>query len=208
MGSGAANQPVGAWQRPVVLSYQDPLELVWLTTAARCGLRVERSEAVFASFDGQQTLTLGSPTTLDPDDCLGQMIFHELCHGLVEWPEGLGAPDWGLDNVDERHLPHEHACLRLQAALAERHGLRAFFAPTTDHRRYYDALSTDPFAEPDDSSRALALRAWERANHGRWAGPIEAALAATAALVRAVGPFASERSLWASGEPRSRTPND
>ena len=46
--------------------YTDPLDQIWLETAARIGLRVERRGDVYASLDGK-TLSLGNPESLDPD---------------------------------------------------------------------------------------------------------------------------------------------
>ena len=77
-------------------SYIDPLDAIWLTVAFRVGFRVLRSDEVYASVrDG--VIWIGEPSTLDPDDCLAQMIFHELCHSLIQGPDQLVAEDWGLD---------------------------------------------------------------------------------------------------------------
>src|SRR5690606_22717231 len=132
--------------RRVTHRYLDPLDQIWLEAAARIGLAVERSDEVYAATDGQRTLHIGAPPTLDPDDCLAQMIFHELCHSLIEGPDAFARPDWGLDNTGDRDVPREHACLRLQAHLAGRVGLRRFFAPTTDFRAFYDRLPADPLS--------------------------------------------------------------
>ena len=70
--------------RTATHSYQDPLDALWLATARQLGLAVRRSTDVYASTDGQGVMTLGSHETLDSDDCLAQMIFHECCHWLVE----------------------------------------------------------------------------------------------------------------------------
>ncbi|MEM7436592.1 MAG: YkgJ family cysteine cluster protein, partial [Myxococcota bacterium] len=118
--------------------YLDPLDAIWLTTAHRIGFRVERSSEAYASTDGQGVMVIGTPDTLDPDDCLAQMILHELCHSLVEGAASLALPDFGLDNETNQHDVREHACLRLQASLTAPHGLRAALAPTTDFRDYYD----------------------------------------------------------------------
>lgn len=170
--------------------YRDPLDRVWLSCAARVGLSVVRSAEVYASTDGRGTLALGVPETLDPDDCLAQMIFHELCHSLVEGAESFGRPDWGLDNVTDRDVVREEACLRTQAFLAWRHGLRRVLAPTTDFRAFYDALPVDPLSPADHPAVALARRAIRRAEGPPWAPHLEAALSATAQVVRAVAPFA------------------
>jgi hypothetical protein len=137
--------------RPITKTYDDPLNLIWLHAAAHMGMRVERSPEVNASWDGAGVLTIGTPETLDPDDSLAQMILHETCHALVEGPESLTQLDWGLPNMGRENRVHEHACLRLQAALADQVGMRQFFAATTMFRAYYDALPADPLAARGDN---------------------------------------------------------
>jgi len=181
--------------------YEDPLDLVWLQTARALGLEIVRSAEVHAAWDGCGRLSLARPQDMDADDCLAQLVLHELCHALVEGPEAWRRPDWGLCNRDERHLPREHACHRLQAALADRHGLRRMLAVTTDARDYYDALPADPLADDGDPAVPAARAGWERARHGPWGPAIERALAATAALAAGVLPFAPADSLWATAEP-------
>lgn len=173
--------------------YQDPLSLIWIACAARVGYRVARTTEAYAATDGRRTLLIGEDATLDADDCLAQMILHELCHALVEGEEGERQPDWGLDNVTARHTWREHACLRLQAHLAGRYGLREFLAPTTDFRvRFWNGLPADPFAAPEaaggrrERSCVAARKAAWRAAQPRWAPHLDAALAATAAIAAAV----------------------
>jgi hypothetical protein len=190
----------------------DPLEQVWLATARRIGLRIERSGEVYASTDGSGTLRLGAHATLDADDCLAQMIFHELCHALVEGPASFSRPDWGLDNTGARDVVREHACLRTQATLAGRHGLRTLLAPTTDFRDFYDRLSEDPLAPVlgavDDPSLALAQAAVGRAQEPPWAPHLDSALCATAAIARAVAPFARAADEPAAALPSLWRPSD
>lgn len=169
--------------------YVDPLDHVWLTTAARVGLKVVRSDEVYAHAPGDGTLVIGRPATLDPDDCLAQMILHELCHAMVEGPESLRAPDWGLDNTSARDLVREHACLRLQASLADAVGLRDFLGATTDFRRYYDALPADPLAGADDPAVPLARAGRARADAPPFSPHVALALEATGRIVRAAAPF-------------------
>ena len=69
-------------------------------TAERLGMGVVRSDDAWASWDGDGTLTLATPAVLDPDDCLAQMIFHEICHALVAGERALQTRDWGLENAD------------------------------------------------------------------------------------------------------------
>jgi len=167
------------------LSYLDPLDAVWLTTAARIGFRVERSAEVYASTDGSGVMIIGEPSTLDPDDCLAQMILHELCHSLIEGQESLSVPDFGLDNESERDRAREHACLRLQAWLTVEHGLRQALAPTTDFRIYYDALPEDPIGELDDPACVSARQGAARSREAPWAPHLQEALKATATILRA-----------------------
>jgi hypothetical protein len=197
-----------AASRPVGHRYLDPLDQIWLATAQRIGLRIERSGDVYASTDGAGTLRIGAGATLDADDCLAQMIFHELCHALVEGPGSFALPDWGLENVDARDLAREHACLRTQATLAGRHGLRALLAPTTEYRAFYDRLARDALAPlagdaaapaPPDPSIALARAALARAHEPPWAPHLDVALRATAAIAGIVAPFATDAAEPAAG---------
>ena len=181
------------------LPYIDPVDQIWLTLANRLDMKVTRSDSVFASWDGSGTLTISTPAGFDPDDCLAQMIFHEICHALVESPSGLERPDWGLENIDQRDLVREHACHRLQASLLAPHGLRTMLGPTTDHRPYYDALPVDPLAAGDDPAIPIAAEAHKRAVTGCWSDCIQEALRATAAIAVAVGPFAAG-SLWSAAD--------
>lgn len=195
--------------RQVDARYDDPLDLIWLHCARALGLKVERSDEVYASFDGVGTLTLSTREHFDADDSLAQLILHELCHGLVASAAGTGRvkqSDWGMENVDERDLLAEHACHRVQAALADRYGLRALFAVTTDHRSYWDALPLDPLAPGDDPAIWLARDAFQQALHGPWSKPIARALGDTARIAeiaRATSPSppcgsagADATSLW------------
>jgi hypothetical protein len=191
--------------RTITQTYTDPLELIWLHAAARMGMRVERSTEVNASWNGAGVLTIGTAETLDPDDCLAQMILHEACHALCEGPESLTKPDWGLDIGTPDKKFHEHACLRLQAALADTVELRPFFASTTLFRVYYDRLPTDPLAASGDSAEAPAIEraraGWERAETEPWASALREALERTAAVARAVRGVTTADSLWHQSKP-------
>lgn len=184
--------------RSISHRYLDPLDQIWLATAERIGLRVERTGDAYAATDGDRTLRLGVAAALDADDCLAQMIFHELCHWLVEGHDALRLPDWGLDNTTSRDEAREHACLRVQAHLADRHGLRGVLAPTTDYRAFYDGLPADPL-DPRRADDVVAARlAIRRADRPPWGPHLEAALAATAAVVAQAAAFAPEGSLHAA----------
>jgi hypothetical protein len=180
--------------RTITARYDDPLDVVWLETARRLGFTVVRRGDVYASYDGKGTLALSEPGALDPDDNVAQMVFHELCHALVQGPESVHQVDWGL-SVEGLDALEEHATHRVQAALADRHGLRGFFGVTTDWRPYYDALPADPLSG-DDEAVPLAREAFLRATEGPWAAALDEALAATAAIVRATKPFAGRDSLF------------
>lgn len=134
--------------RQITHTYSDPLDLIWVNCAKQLGIVIERSVSVYASWDGKKTLTLSTSDDFDADDSLAQLIFHEICHALVSGPRGWSLPDWGLSNTDDSDLVYEHACHRLQAALAQPFGLRQFFAVTTEWRPYWDALPDNPLQLP------------------------------------------------------------
>ena len=76
--------------------YLDPVDEIWLATARKLGLRVQRSDAAYASYDGRGTLNIATRAEFDADDCLAQIIFHELCHALVTGPYGAAPRGLGL----------------------------------------------------------------------------------------------------------------
>jgi hypothetical protein len=191
-----------AMSRTIDRDYTDPLDLIWARCAERLGWVLERSDDVFASWDGRRVLTLCHERHYDPDDSLAQLVFHEICHALVQGPTNRRRTDWGLDNVDDaRAAVAEHGCHRLQAALADRYGLRAFLAVTTDWRSYWDALPADSLAPGDDPAIALARAAWPDAMRGPWSAPLHEALEATAQLADVVRASAPPNSLWALTRP-------
>ena len=171
--------------RSLTHRYEDPLDRIWIACAERIGLRVTRDPSAFATTDGRGTLAIATNDALDADDCLAQMILHELCHSLVQGPRSLLERDWGLDNESERDVSREHACLRVQALLLRPIGLRRVLAPTTDFRAFYDALPADPL-EGDDASVPLARAAASRVTQAPWSPHLARALAATAAIAKAI----------------------
>lgn len=189
--------------RAMRTQYVDPADTIWITTAAQLGMRVVRSAEVFAAWDGAGMLTLDDGNDFDPDDSVAQLVFHEICHALVEGPEKFAVADWGLCNWTGRDVVREYACHRLQAALSAPHGLRWVLAPTTIYRPYYEALPADPLADANDPALEPARVAFRRATTGPWATALQAALEATAAVGRAVQPFAPAESLWARFDPPS-----
>jgi hypothetical protein len=164
------------------------IDRLWMDAASGCGFRVVRGEAAYASTDGQGTILIGAPETLDADDSLCQLVLHELCHALVQGEQSWGEVDWGLCNTDDRDDVAEAACLRLQAHLAARHELRAELCPTTSWRAYYEALPADPLSPvgaEDGPACERARRAASLAEERGFAAVIFGALAATAARVAA-----------------------
>lgn len=192
--------------RRVTHRYHDPLDLVWLAGAARLGIRVERSAEVYASWDGASVLTLSTPDDFDPDDSLAQLIYHEICHSLVAGPRGQRLPDWGLSNTDDSDLVYEHACHRVQAALAAPYGLRDFFAVTTEWRPYWDALPQDTLADGDDPAIPLAREGYRRAQLEPMRSMLRDALERTARLAALVHELPLEAdALWAVAKRRHPT---
>lgn len=144
--------------RQINSSYLDPLNIVWTELSKQLGFDIVRDPEVFAAFDGDRVLRIGTSETLDPDDSLGQMVLHELCHALVEGPEAMGTPDWGLDFDNPNHRAHEFAALRLQASFADHVAMRNFFGSTTDFRWYFDLIPNDSLhsrVDPDSVSKAF-----------------------------------------------------
>ncbi len=185
--------------RRVTHRYQDPLDLVWLSCARALGMSVLRSGEVYASWDGAGQLTLSTSDDFDADDCLAQLIYHEICHMLVAGPRGKTLPDWGLSNTDDSDLIYEHACHRVQAALAAPYGLRDFFAVTTDWREYWDALPRDPLADGEDPAIPFAREAYRRAQLEPTRTALRSALARTAQLAALTRDLALEDdSLWST----------
>ena len=181
------------------IGLDDPaIDRVWTEAAARCGFAVARGEAAYASTDGSGTILIGARHTLDANDSLAQLVLHELCHALVQGEASWTRADWGLDNTDDRDAVREEACLRLQARLADRQGLRAAMAPTTEWRSYYHALSANPLQTGKDVGEdvgdarsaeacALAQTALALAERKGLARAIDKALTVTAALLRPKG---------------------
>jgi hypothetical protein len=181
------------YTRPVNSRYLDPLELIWLSLCRRLGLTVRRDPVIFSRTDGTGMLWLGPRHDLDADDTVCQMLFHELCHWITNGVDSFHQEDWGfpLDDADD---PREFACLRLQAWLADRHGLRGMLGPTGQYREYFDRIPADPFQPMDDSpweARVLAIThvAVTTALAPPFSPHLDEALAATAALRALVKPW-------------------
>ena len=135
------------------------LDALWQGAASRCGFRLERGHVAYAATDGRGTIHIGAPETLDADDSVAQLVLHELCHALVQGEQSFGLPDWGLDNTTDRDAVAEEACLRLQAELSGRHGLRQAMTPTTEWRAYYQQLGDRPLWPAREQEAAACERA-------------------------------------------------
>ena len=214
MSSNSPEQTSAPFQvrREIRHYYCDPLDEIWLAAAGELGIEVQRRADVFAAYDGAGRLFIGTPETLDPDDSLAQMIFHELCHWLVEGPPARELPDWGLEVDHAPHLANEYGCLRLQAALAGAFGLRQFLATTTDFRSYYDKLADEPLelgalgsttvaaslemGAEEERALQLARQGWQRCQQPPWQPPLSKALTATRRILEVVAPVAHKGSLW------------
>lgn len=192
------------FERRVVHRYQDPVDMIWLRAAADLGLTVVRTAEAYAAYDGKGTLAIAQDSDFDADDCLAQMIFHEICHWLVAGRRGFHLPDWGLSNLDDRDLLQEQATHRLQAALAAPHGLRDFLAVTTDWRPYWDGLPEDPLRDGEDPAIAIAQTASVLARSEPFEEVLQRSLSATAAIADAVREVAPAASLWHTSRPRHR----
>jgi hypothetical protein len=171
------------------------IDQIWIEAADRCGFRVERGDAAYASTDGRGVILIGVRAVLDADDCVAQLVLHEICHALVQGETNWGVPDWGLDNTTNRDDVREAACLRLQAQLSDRHGLRELMAPTTPWKTYYRELPPDPLqgrTDDENEAAALARTALALAAERGMEAALDQALARTArALAGGVGAAAA-----------------
>ena len=184
------------YERPITSRYMDPCEVIWLATATRLGLHIRRSPLVFSATDGSGRLQLSTRDDLDEDDCLAQMLLHEICHWCTNGVETMNVRDWGFA-LDGPTDPREHAALRLQAWMADQADLRTFFGPTGIYRQYYERIPEDP-AQPIDESDweshvcALAVAAIERIQSPPFTPHVQEAIQATANLRAALSAFASD----------------
>jgi Fe-S-cluster containining protein len=197
--------------RIAIHTYQDPLSWIWTQAAQRIGLTVSRTTQAYAATDGAGTLALGNAEQLDDDDSLAQMIFHELCHSLVEGRGAFRKADWGLDNTLSYNAPgmavsvatdhdwREHAALRTQFVLCQRYGLSALFAPTTDFREFWDGLNDTVVDDRSLLSVRSAIVALHRSTTEPWSHALHGALRSTASIAQAASTWASPTSpsLWA-----------
>jgi hypothetical protein len=193
------------YQRPILSRYSDPVELIWLATARRLQLTIRRNPEIFSATDGTGLLELGPRSDLDPDDTLGQMVLHELCHWITNGEETYHTRDWGFPLDMKEDDPREFACLRLQAWLTRPFGLRVVMAPTSDFRGYYDRIPEDPLVPLDDSLMEqevvrIAAQAVERAQQPPFCGPIRAALEATQQVGRCVSAFLDDYASEVAGD--------
>src|SRR4051812_46758697 len=127
------------------------LDDIWLAAARKASVPVVRGGDAYVHFDGR-VLHLADDEHLDEDDTVAQLILHEMCHALVQGPERLRAPDWGMDNTTNDDEEREYAAVRLQAHLAGQHGLRHRLFPTTVVRPFFESLPDDAFAVDDAHS--------------------------------------------------------
>lgn len=175
--------------------YSDPLDVLWSQLLEDLGFQLRRSDDAYASFDGERTLTICTPQAFDADDCLAQMILHELCHALVGQEASRTKEDWGLASQGDANLDEEYAVHRLQATFAARYGLRQFMAVTTEWRPHYDAMGPDPLRGPGRPEE-LARRGLAQARAWNWEAKIDAVLKTTAQWGDALRPAAVPGSLW------------
>ncbi len=160
-----------------------PLDTIWIQCAKDMGLTLHRTDNAYVSSTGNGQITIASDDDLDEDDSLAQLIFHEICHSLVEGPESFSKRDWGLDNTTKDDVEREYAACRTQKFLAVRYGLSSLFRPTTEYGTYYDSL-TDCLAPKDTTSSRLAHRGIINSNTSPWAPHLAEALQKTAHLLK------------------------
>jgi len=161
---------------------EDAIDAIWIDAARSLGFLIARSDDAYASFDGVNKITVGNRSTLDDDDCVAQLVFHELCHGLTQGEASLVQPDWGLDNTTEDDVVREYACLHVQAWLSDRVGLRAPMTPTTVVKTYYGTLPDDPLSGSGDAV-AIARDTVASRLFAQWEPVLNRALVRTATRI-------------------------
>jgi hypothetical protein len=154
-------------------------DAIWLAALTEAGFMLVRDPAAYVSYDGRGAISVSPDEEMDEDDHLPQILLHELCHHLVEGDASRHAPDWGLDNMSDADRVRELAALRVQAWLADQHGLRALMVATTDFRPYYEALGADPLRDGPDDAVPIALDAAARWQTWALRPIVQRALAAT-----------------------------
>jgi hypothetical protein len=133
------------------------LDREFVAVARVFGFELLREAGAYVSYQGDSVIRVAPYEDLDPDDTLGQMVVHELCHYFVEGPQSREQWDWGLCNDGEEDEPAELAAIRVQAALLEDFGLRAALGPTTDFRFEYDLLAS-PLEDSDEQEVVARAR--------------------------------------------------
>lgn len=166
------------------------IDALWMHAAGQLGFKVTGTDAAYATSDGCGGIAIGVPETLDTDDCVAQLVFHELCHALVEGESRLHVVDWGLCNDGDVHVQREYASLRVQAHLCDPYGLRDLMAPTTEWRPYYEALPSHALEGTDEAAR-VAIETMQTPLFHSWKAVLCQALQATAnALAAQASPCA------------------
>ncbi len=144
----------------------------WRDVARAYDFGVLREPGAYVAYLGDDMLRVAPYADLDPDDCLAQIVLHELCHFAVEGPASRSEWDWGLNNTDDADAGSELVALRAQAVILDAYGLRQVLAPTTDFRVDYDAFGDgDPLAgaELPEGAAARASAGVERLrSHAGW----------------------------------------
>src|SRR5207237_8995394 len=133
------------------------LDDIWIAAAAQLGIPVRRGGDAYVHWDGA-ALHLAGDEHLDHDDTVAQLVLHEICHCITQ---ATRAPDWGLDNTDDRDEARELSCLRLQAHLLGAWGLKQVLFPTTPQRSFYQSLGDDALGR-DPLAHAAASRAAQK----------------------------------------------
>ena len=150
------------------------VDRLWIDAARELGFAVVRTPNAYASSDGAGGIAIGATEILDGDDALAQLVFHELCHAITEGDASRRSCPTGASTTRRGDVVREHACLRVQAHLADRFGLRAADgADDADTARTTTALparSAGQRRRPGDEAarapRALPIAGARRARFG------------------------------------------
>ena len=65
------------------------IDEIWRRAATTVGFALARTQDAYATSDGRGGIAIGATETLDGDDALAQLVFHELCHAITEGEASL-----------------------------------------------------------------------------------------------------------------------
>jgi hypothetical protein len=164
------------------------IDEIWRRAAARSA-SLDAHDDAYATSDGRGGIAIGATDTLDDDDALAQLVFHELCHAITEGETRCGRRT-GASTTSRARGARARVPARAGAP-GRSFGLRAVDGADDAVPRVLRGAAGDPLAStPGDrrGGRRGAAAACARFDASAWRAPIEQALAETAAAIGVARP--------------------